>query len=66
MVNQKHLDTWTVTTKDKQPVLKSVKIPASLIENGKLLVKFENQDISASSQLSGLGVVWVNLRLADK
>ncbi|MBQ7660092.1 MAG: LTA synthase family protein [Alphaproteobacteria bacterium] len=66
LVNQKHLDTWTVTTKDKQPVLKSVKIPASLIENGKLLVKFENQDISASSQLSGLGVVWVNLRLADK
>ena len=56
VANGQEIEKWNVTMKDKQPLMKQIRIPLSLIDNGKLLLKFETND-DALSETFGIGVM---------
>ncbi len=56
VANGQEIEKWNVTMKDKQPLMKQIRIPSGLIDNGKLLLRFETND-DGLSETFGIGVM---------
>lgn len=55
------VDTWHVSFSDKQPVSKRALIPARLINDDKLLIFFDADEVASLSEALGIGVLRFSL-----
>jgi len=54
--NNTLVQTWRITSSDRQPLLKEVLIPSHIIKQNKLLIRFETDDENPLSEAIGIGV----------
>lgn len=62
--NGKNLEKWVVQTKDKQPVYKQLRIPAEIVKDDKLLLRFATDNDNSNGETIGIGVM--SLKMATQ